>query len=73
MDDPATTDIAIGSSLGIVATKKLPRRRLQLPLARLIWIHEDSRKKNDARIGPAEDRQKLTQDVLNALARSSYD
>jgi hypothetical protein len=29
-------------------------------------------KKNDARVGPAEDRQKLTQDVLNALARSLY-
>jgi len=29
------------------------------------------RKKLDARIGPAEDRQKFTRDVLNALAHSS--
>jgi hypothetical protein len=37
-------------------------------------ISEDCviRKKIDARIGPAEDRQKSTHDVLNALAHSSH-
>jgi 3-polyprenyl-4-hydroxybenzoate decarboxylase len=70
--DHATREIAIGSKLCIGATKKPPGGGFKRPWPPLIRIHADSRKRIDARIGPAEDRQKLTHVVPNALARSSH-
>ena len=60
-NDPATSEIAVGSKLGMDGTKKLPGDGSKCPGPPLIRIHEDSRKKIDAPIGPAEDQQKLTQ------------
>jgi 3-polyprenyl-4-hydroxybenzoate decarboxylase len=70
-DDSATSEIEMGSKLGIDATQEFPSEGLKHPWPPLIRIHEERRKKIDARIGPAEDRQKLAQDVPNALAHSS--
>ncbi len=47
MLDHATSEIAIGSNLGIDATKKLPGEGFKRPWPPLIKMSEDVRKKID--------------------------